>query len=71
LELPAETNNQAHRAYVAANPEDEDPPYAAVSCDVAIQSAKPKTLEEVINLEEGDHEGNRTPSMLIEAEVEC
>jgi hypothetical protein len=47
----AETNNQAHRAYVAQNPEDEDPPYADVACDVAIQTAKPKTVEV--------HEGNR------------
>ena len=56
---PAETNNQAHRVYVAANPRDEDPPYAAVACDVAVQSAKPKTLEEVLKLEVGDYEGNR------------
>ena len=65
LTLRLETNNQAHRAYVAANPEDEDPPYAAVACDVAIQTAKPRTLEEVINLEVGAHEGNReSPSRL-------
>jgi ATP-dependent DNA helicase 2 subunit 2 len=55
----AETNNQAHRAYIAQNPEDEDPPYADVACDVAIQTAKPKTVEVVMNLDVGEHEGNR------------
>lgn len=55
----SETNNQANRAYVQSNPEDEDPPYAAVACDVAIQTAKPKAVEVVMNLEVGQAEGNR------------
>ncbi|ORY22765.1 SPOC like C-terminal domain-containing protein [Naematelia encephala] len=53
------TNNQANRAYMEANPDDEDPPYAAVACDVAAQTVKPKTIEEVINLQIGEHQGNR------------
>ncbi len=60
--LIAGTNNQANHAYVASNPEDEDPPYAAIACDVAIQTAKPKTVEEVMNLHPGDYEGNRKSS---------
>lgn len=54
-----ETNNQANNAFVKDNPDSEDPPYAAVSCDVAIQTAKPKTVEEVMNLRLGEQEGNR------------
>jgi len=54
-----ETNNQANRAYVQSNPEDEDPPYASVSCDVAIQTAKPKAVEVVMNLAVGTEQGNR------------
>ena len=60
LELTyTETHNHANRAYVASNPDDDDPPYAAVSSDVAIQTAKPKTVEVVMNLGLGEHEGNR------------
>jgi ATP-dependent DNA helicase 2 subunit 2 len=54
-----ETNNQANRAYIQSNPEDEDPPYAAVACDVSIQTAKPKAVEVVMNLEVGQEMGNR------------
>jgi len=54
----AGTNNQANHHYVSENP-DEEPIYAAVSSDVAIQTAKPKTLEEVLNLDVGNAEGNR------------
>lgn len=56
---PKETNNQAHQAYAKEHPEDLDPPYANVACDVAIQTAKPKTLEEVMNLDIGSKLGNR------------
>lgn len=55
----ADTNNQAHQAYTKENPDDEAPPYAFIACDVAIQTAKPKTLEEVMNLDVGTEEGNR------------
>jgi len=44
---------------MAENPDDEEPPYTAVSSDVAIQTAKPKTLEVLINTELGGEEGNR------------
>lgn len=60
--LIAETNNQAHRAWTAENPDDEDPPYTHVACDVAIQTVRPKTVEVVMNLEVGKEEGNREPS---------
>ncbi|CAD6581135.1 MAG: ATP-dependent DNA helicase II subunit 2 [Tremellales sp. Tagirdzhanova-0007] len=65
LSFGGKTNNQAHRAYVTANPEDEDSPYAAISCDVAIQPAKPKIIEEVLNLEVGEHEGNPVSAMMV------
>lgn len=42
-----------------SNPEDEDPPYNAVACDVSIQTARPKAIEVVMNLEVGETEGNR------------
>ncbi|WRT66986.1 uncharacterized protein IL334_003952 [Kwoniella shivajii] len=61
----AETNNQANRAFVVENPDDEDPPYAAVSCDVAIQTAKPKTVEVVMNLDVGEHEGNPVSALMV------
>jgi hypothetical protein len=60
-----ETNNQANRAYVDQNPEDEDPPYAAVACDVAIQTAKPKALEVVMNLDVGEVEGNPISGLMV------
>ena len=44
---------------MSENPDDEEPIYAAISSDVAIQTAKPKTVEEVINLSVGKAEGNR------------
>ena len=44
---------------MAKNPEDDEPMYAHVSCDVAAQTAKPKIVEVVMNLEVGEHEGNR------------
>lgn len=55
----AGTNNQANRSWVADNPNDEEPPYEAVSSEVAIQTAKPKTLEVLMNLDIGEHQGNR------------
>lgn len=58
-QLTIATNNQANHSYVEANPEDEDPPYAAVASNVAIQTAKPKIVEEVANLQVGQVEGNR------------
>lgn len=60
---PTGTNNQANRAWVAENPGDEDAPYAAVCSEVAVQSAKPKTLESVVNMQLGETDGNR---MLIQ-----
>lgn len=59
-----ETNNQANRAWLNQNPDDGDPPYAAVACDVAIQTARPKTVEVVMNLEVGENEGNRMSRQL-------
>ncbi|ORX39724.1 SPOC like C-terminal domain-containing protein [Kockovaella imperatae] len=59
------TNNQANQAYKAQNPEDDDPPYEAVSCDVAIQTAKPKTVEELLNLELGKVEGNPVSALMV------
>jgi hypothetical protein len=53
------TNNQANKAYVTDHPEDDNAPYSNVSSDVAIQTAKPKILEEVMNLPVGGVEGNR------------
>jgi len=61
----AATNNQANHSYVEANPEDEDPPYAAVASNVAIQTAKPKIVEEIVNLQVGHVEGNRSCSSLL------
>lgn len=60
LLLTPGTNNQANRSWLAEHPDDDDPPYAAVSSDVAIQTAKPKTLEVLMNLDVGEHQGNRT-----------
>lgn len=57
--MSTETNNHANRDYVVANPDDEDPMYAHIACDVAIQTAKPRALEEVMNLDVGEQEGNR------------
>ncbi|OCF38430.1 hypothetical protein I317_07796 [Kwoniella heveanensis CBS 569] len=65
LSFGGKTNNQANRAYVAQNPEDDDPPYAAVACDVAIQTAKPKTVEVVMNLDVGEHEGNPISALMV------
>jgi ATP-dependent DNA helicase 2 subunit 2 len=41
------------------NQEDDNPPYTAISAEVAIQTAKPKALEVLVNTELGDSEGNR------------
>lgn len=48
-----------------SNPEDEDPPYNAVACDVSIQTARPKAIEVVMNLEVGKTEGNRESPVLF------
>jgi ATP-dependent DNA helicase 2 subunit 2 len=53
------TNNQANQAARNAQPDDDDPPYANIACDVAVQTVRPKTLEVVMNLEVGQEEGNR------------
>lgn len=53
------TNNHAHRAWMTENQEDDNPPYTAISAEVAIQTAKPKALEVLVNTELGDSEGNR------------
>lgn len=58
------TNNQAHQAYTKEHPEEDDPPYLKVSSDVAIQTAKPKVVEEVMNLQVGNVEGNRESSLV-------
>nr|XP_019042867.1 hypothetical protein I302_08576 [Kwoniella bestiolae CBS 10118]OCF21797.1 hypothetical protein I302_08576 [Kwoniella bestiolae CBS 10118] len=65
LSYGGKTNNQANRAFVEQNPEDEDPPYANVSCDVAIQTAKPKTVEVVMNLDVGEYEGNPVSALMV------
>ncbi|WWD01563.1 hypothetical protein V866_008508 [Kwoniella sp. B9012] len=65
LSYGGKTNNQANRAFVEQNPEDEDPPYANVSCDVAIQTAKPKTVEVVMNLDLGEDEGNPVSALMV------
>ncbi|WVR05055.1 hypothetical protein IAU60_002067 [Kwoniella sp. DSM 27419] len=65
LSYGGHTNNQANRAFVAQNPDEEEPPYAAVACDVAIQTAKPKTVEVVMNLDVGDHEGNPVSALTV------
>ncbi|KAK6902779.1 hypothetical protein I203_108038 [Kwoniella mangroviensis CBS 8507] len=65
LSYGGKTNNQANRAFVEQNPEDEDPPYANVSCDVAIQTAKPKTVEVVMNLDAGEYEGNPVSALMV------
>lgn len=59
----ADTNNEASRAYYAQDPDGDSDSHSYVSCDVAIQTAKPRTLEEVVNLEVGEHEGNRECSI--------
>lgn len=53
------TNNQANDAYTKQAPDDEDAPYSNISSEVAIQTAKPKTVEEVMNLPIGKIQGNR------------
>ncbi|CAK9782753.1 SPOC domain-like protein [Cutaneotrichosporon oleaginosum] len=58
------THNQANAAWVAQHG-DEDPPYIAVSSDVAIQSAKPKILEALMNLEVGEEEGNPVSALMV------
>ncbi|WWD15786.1 hypothetical protein CI109_100210 [Kwoniella shandongensis] len=65
LSYGGRTNNQANNAFVAQNPDDEDPPYAAVSCDVAIQTAKPKAVEVVMNLDVGENEGNPVSALMV------
>ncbi|KAL7422191.1 ATP-dependent DNA helicase yku80 [Cryptotrichosporon argae] len=65
LSFGGKTNNQAHNAYIDANPEDDNPPYAAISCDVAIQTAKPKTVEVVMNLALGSTEGNPVSALMV------
>ncbi|KAK8869939.1 hypothetical protein IAR55_000507 [Kwoniella newhampshirensis] len=65
LSFGGKTNNQANNAFVAQNPDDDDPPYFAISCDVAIQTAKPKTVELVMNLDVGEHEGNPVSALMV------
>lgn len=59
LTTRADTNNQAYTAARREMPEEEEYPYQHIACDVAIQTVRPKTLEVVMNLEQGRHEGNR------------
>ncbi|WWC61275.1 uncharacterized protein I303_103856 [Kwoniella dejecticola CBS 10117] len=65
LSYGGKTNNQANQAFVKQDPDNEDPPYSNVSCDVAIQTAKPKTLEVVMNLNVGAHEGNPVSALMV------
>ncbi|BEJ02117.1 hypothetical protein CcaverHIS631_0607990 [Cutaneotrichosporon cavernicola] len=58
------THNQAHSAWVAEHG-DDDPPYTAISSDVAIQSAKPKMLEVLMNLEVGEEAGNPVGALMV------
>lgn len=55
--MVAGTNNQAYNISLEEGMENEL--YRAVSSDVACQTAKPKALEVLMNLEEGKHAGNR------------
>ena len=52
------TNNAVNAGFVH-DAEDAEAPYAYISSDAAIQTAKPKILEQVINLQVGEEEGNR------------
>nr|XP_019013387.1 uncharacterized protein I206_01453 [Kwoniella pini CBS 10737]OCF52168.1 hypothetical protein I206_01453 [Kwoniella pini CBS 10737] len=65
LSYGGKTNNQANMAFVKQDPTNEDPPYANVSSDVAIQTAKPKTLEVVMNLDVGEYEGNPVSALMV------
>ncbi|EIW69540.1 hypothetical protein M231_07455 [Tremella mesenterica] len=65
LSFGGKTNNQAHNDYTAKNPEDDDPMYAHVACDVAIQTARPKIVETVMNVEVGEHEGNPISALMV------
>lgn len=57
LTMVAGTNNQAYNISLEEGMENKL--YRAVSSDVACQTAKPKALEILMNLEEGKHAGNR------------
>ena len=57
LTLVAGTNNQAYNSGLEEGMENEL--YRAVSSDVACQTAKAKALEVLMNLEVGEHAGNR------------
>ncbi|KAL1411229.1 ATP-dependent DNA helicase yku80 [Vanrija albida] len=65
LTFGGRTNNHANQAWVAENPDDADPPYTAVSAEVAIQTVRPKTLEVVLNLEPGEEEGNPISALVV------
>nr|ODN81269.1 hypothetical protein L203_05775 [Cryptococcus depauperatus CBS 7841] len=59
-----QTNNYTNNGFI----EDEErkmTPYDHVSCDVAIQTAKPKIVEVVMNLEVGQHEGNPVSALMV------
>ncbi|GMK57801.1 hypothetical protein CspeluHIS016_0406350 [Cutaneotrichosporon spelunceum] len=58
------THNQAHSAWVDEHG-DDDAPYTSISSDVAIQSAKPKMLEVLMNLEVGEDEGNPVGALMV------
>jgi hypothetical protein len=54
------TNNEANQNWLEANPgEEDDQPYTNIECNVAIQTAKPSIMEELLNAENGTAEGNR------------
>jgi ATP-dependent DNA helicase 2 subunit 2 len=54
------TDNQANRAWrLEHQGEEEDQPYTNIESNVAIQTAKPSVMEQLLNLEVGSVEGNR------------
>ncbi|KIR74038.1 ATP-dependent DNA helicase 2 subunit 2 [Cryptococcus deuterogattii CA1014] len=57
------TNNQAYNISLEEGMENEL--YRAVSSDVACQTAKPKALEVLMNLEEGKHAGNPVSALMV------
>lgn len=57
LTFVAGTNNQAYNYALEEGMENDL--YRAVSSDVACQTAKAKALEVLMNLEVGEHAGNR------------
>lgn len=57
------TNNKAYNISLEEGMENEL--YRAVSSDVACQTAKPKALEVLMNLEEGKHAGNPVSALMV------